>query len=65
MKTDYWFFVTDEGQFKWGKFQAAMFPLDEAKLYIEDAIGKTVLDIGYGTEIPKGFQLLPEYQIKI
>jgi len=60
---DYWFFVRDDNHFKRAVVQAPEMPLEEAKVYFHEQTGKAILDIGYGKEVPKGFRMLPEYQI--
>lgn len=37
-------------------------PLDKAETYINDKVGKPVLDIGYGKEVPHAFKNLPIYE---
>ncbi|WWS90492.1 hypothetical protein V6B14_23335 (plasmid) [Sporosarcina psychrophila] len=62
---DYWFFVRDEDQFKWAIIHAPELPLDDAEAFIAAVLGKPVLDIGYGTEVPHEFRLLPRLPIEL
>ncbi|MEK4487951.1 hypothetical protein MHH81_20805 [Psychrobacillus sp. FSL H8-0484] len=61
---DYWFFVMDNNQIKWAVMKVPPeMSLKEATDYIQHKIGKTVLNLGYGDEAPKGFRKLPQFHL--
>lgn len=61
----YWFFIYDDNCFKWAVIDAPDMPLEEAKSHIKTIIGKPILDIGYGKEVPTAFNEMPNYSVSI
>ena len=62
---DYWFFVHHDNCFKWAVIEAPDMSLDDAKLHIKEKIGKPVLDIGYGKNVPIAFSEMPTYSVSL